>query len=206
MFCKNCGKETSKSAKFCKHCGADVEESQKLKNESYKTTDNLERKPASSNDSLLVIGYIIPFIALIILPIVFTPIGVVLGIVNIVKGKTTHGVIQIILAVVFGIVGTSIGGAGFGIDKPSQNPSSSLPPSTNYETTTQTSYPSSVRETFTSSCIANGGNESYCQCALNEFESSYSLEEYSQLEQEYVRTGMQPAAFQEIIDICASSY
>lgn len=68
-----------------------------------------------TNSALIVTGYVTPVLALLILPIVFTPAGVVVGILNISKKESFHGVLHIVLAVAAGLAGASIGGAGFGI-------------------------------------------------------------------------------------------
>jgi hypothetical protein len=52
---------------------------------------------------------------ILILPIVFTLAGVGVGIANISKGENGHGIAQIAIAVLIGIIGTMIGGAGFNL-------------------------------------------------------------------------------------------
>ena len=75
----------------------------------------MDAKKRKESNRLIIIGYIVSITPILILPIIFVPIGVVIGIMNIIKGETGHGIAQIVLAIVLGIIGTSIGGAGFGI-------------------------------------------------------------------------------------------
>lgn len=70
-----------------------------------------------TNSSLNAIGYIIAILPFLFLPIVFTPAGVIIGVLNISKNETTHGIFQMILAVAAGITGACIGGAGFGLPR-----------------------------------------------------------------------------------------
>jgi len=92
-FCANCGKEMSASVSFCPGCGA------KLKKEST---------------SLVVWGYVCGGIALFFFPLGFGIAGVVIGIVNITKGRTGHGVAQIVIAATLGILGAIWGAMAWG--------------------------------------------------------------------------------------------
>jgi len=71
----------------------------------------------NTNSSLIVTGYIISLLPFLLLPIVFTPVGVLIGILNISKREEIHGIFQIILAIGAGITGAYIGGAGFGLPR-----------------------------------------------------------------------------------------
>jgi hypothetical protein len=70
-----------------------------------------------SNSGLIAAGYIISIMPLLMLPIVFTPGGVFIGILNISKNETVHGFIQIIISIIAGLYGTHLGGAGFGLPR-----------------------------------------------------------------------------------------
>lgn len=70
-----------------------------------------------SNTSLIVTGYIISILPFLLLPIVFTPAGVIIGIINVSKQEEGHGLMQILISVIAGIAGAYIGGAGFGLPK-----------------------------------------------------------------------------------------
>jgi hypothetical protein len=75
-------------------------------------SENNEQK---KNTGLITAGYILAFMPILILPIVFTLAGVGVGIANISKGENGHGIAQIAIAVLTGILGTMIGGAGFNL-------------------------------------------------------------------------------------------
>jgi hypothetical protein len=55
------------------------------------------------------VGYVCCALALVILPIIFTPAGFGLGIYNASKGRTGHGVAQVILSIVCGLIGAILG-------------------------------------------------------------------------------------------------
>ncbi len=79
------------------------------------STTHVDEQPENGKSNLIVIGYVMSVMPILILPIVFTIVGVVLGVVNISKGKTGHGSAQVGISVFCGVVGTAIGGAGFGL-------------------------------------------------------------------------------------------
>lgn len=81
----------------------------------YSPSTHEEKKPANESGNFVVIGYVMSILPILILPIVFTIVGVVLGVVNVSKGKAGHGYAQIGISVFCGVVGTAIGGAGFGL-------------------------------------------------------------------------------------------
>lgn len=94
IFCPDCGNEVSDSALSCPHCAYPL--SRLKSNAIY---------PAIQNSQLVVAGYIVVFLSLFILPIIFMITGIVIGIINITKGASGHGILQIILALIFGILG-----------------------------------------------------------------------------------------------------
>jgi len=98
IFCPDCGKEVSDSAITCPHCAFPLN---RLKSNAM--------YPAIQNNQLVVAGYIVVFLSLFILPIIFMITGIVIGIINITKGASGHGILQIILALIFGILGTFMG-------------------------------------------------------------------------------------------------
>ena len=67
----------------------------------------------NSNQKMLGVGYVLPLIGLLFFPIIFAPAGVVIGIVNLVRGHTGHGIGQIFLSGVCLIVGMLLGAAAF---------------------------------------------------------------------------------------------
>jgi len=96
-FCSHCGKEVSEDGSFCPNCG-----------------DRLKK----GFTPLVVWGYVcgiavlfmvlwgyIGFEAVFIFPIGFGIAGVVIGIINLTKGRVGHGIAQIVIAVTLGILG-----------------------------------------------------------------------------------------------------
>jgi hypothetical protein len=69
-------------------------------------------------------------------------------------------------------------------------------------TPTKKQYPNNVRNNFINSCIASGKgytSETLCSCMLENIETNYSLNEYIDIELEYLKDGKFPDAFQDII-------
>lgn len=66
---------------------------------------------SQSPTGLIVAGYICSILALLCFPPVLGLAGFVIGIVNLTKGSTGHGVAQIVLAVVCGGIGMVVGAA-----------------------------------------------------------------------------------------------
>lgn len=97
IFCPDCGKEVSDSAITCPHCAFPLN----------RIKSNATYHAIQSNQ-LVVAGYIVVFLSLLILPIIFMITGIVIGVINITKGSSGHGILQIILALIFGILGTFI--------------------------------------------------------------------------------------------------
>lgn len=83
----------------------------------YKMDTDKSQVRNQAKNRLIIVGYIISCASILILPIVFIPLGILIGIINIVGGETGHGIAQILLAIILGIIGASIGGAGFGIGR-----------------------------------------------------------------------------------------
>lgn len=98
IFCPDCGKEVSDSALSCPHCAFPLN---RLKSNAM--------YPTIQNSQLVVAGYIVVFLSLFLLPIIFMITGIVIGIINITKGTAGHGILQIILAIIFGLIGTFMG-------------------------------------------------------------------------------------------------
>ncbi|PYK98097.1 MAG: hypothetical protein DME19_13875 [Verrucomicrobia bacterium] len=67
--------------------------------------------PQRSGSGLIATGYILALIALVFIPIAFAVGGLVVGIVNITRGSTGHGITQVILSVACGIIGVLVGAA-----------------------------------------------------------------------------------------------
>lgn len=54
----------------------------------------------------IILGWVFSALSLIVLPIIFGPAGIVFGALTISKGKKTHGIIIIVAAIVFAILGS----------------------------------------------------------------------------------------------------
>ena len=96
IYCPDCGKEVSESANTCPNCAYPI-------NRLY---GNLISK---QNNQLVIAGYIIVFMSLFIFPVLLMISGIVIGIINISKNAVGHGIVQIILSVVCGLVGAFVG-------------------------------------------------------------------------------------------------
>ena len=70
---------------------------------------NPEEKKKESSGGLIAAGYIFGLLSIVILPIPFGLAGFVIGIVNLTKGSSGHGIAQIILSALCGIIGMAIG-------------------------------------------------------------------------------------------------
>lgn len=100
MFCPDCGSEVSNHAIKCPKCSYPI-------NRLFKNDIALETTP--KNESIIWVGYLMAFLSLLIFPFLFMLIGVIIGIVNITKKEVGHGIAQIILSIIFGIIGTFLG-------------------------------------------------------------------------------------------------
>jgi hypothetical protein len=100
IYCPDCGKEVSDSASNCPNCAYPLS---RLKNKVVSNT------PIYKNNELVITGYITVFLSLFIFPIFLMIIGIILGIINISKGDTLHGILQIALSLIFGTLGTFLG-------------------------------------------------------------------------------------------------
>lgn len=63
------------------------------------------KKPSS----LITAGYICAFISLFFIPIIFMLGGMIIGIINMTKEEMGHGIVQIILSFICGIIGMALG-------------------------------------------------------------------------------------------------
>lgn len=109
--CPYCGEDILAVAKKCKHCGEFLD-APDPKSQGRPAFVRIESTPPSSpqsSQSFITAGYLAPFLALIVFPPAFGLLGVVLGIVNLVRGRAGHGVAQILLSVTCGLIGMLIG-------------------------------------------------------------------------------------------------
>ena len=97
VFCPDCGKEVSDSATNCPNCSYPITKLRNNNTTIYKINE------------LIIVGYIAIFLSIFIFPIFFMLIGIILGVVNLTRGSIGHGILQIILSIIFGILGAFIG-------------------------------------------------------------------------------------------------
>lgn len=62
-------------------------------------------------NKLIVPGYIVAFVGLFLLPPICLLIGCIIGIINITRDNVGHGIAQIVLSIICGIMGMAIGAA-----------------------------------------------------------------------------------------------
>ena len=77
----------------------------------------LYNESSKEGSGLIVTGYVLCFLSLVVIPIPLSIAGFVVGIVNLTKGKVGHGIAQIILSIVCGMIGGAMGayfGAKYG--------------------------------------------------------------------------------------------
>lgn len=66
--------------------------------------------PPNGGTGLVAVGYVCGVLSLLILPPALGISGLVCGIINLVRGRTVHGIAQIIISVTFGLLGMIMGG------------------------------------------------------------------------------------------------
>jgi ribosomal protein L40E len=110
IFCPECGTQVSEHAEACGKCSYPIS---RIKGNSMNTNNNNNQNFNTSNNEvdmkLIVAGYVAAFISLLFYPIIFAPVGIIIGIITITKGNTGHGVAHIALSVVLGILGFILG-------------------------------------------------------------------------------------------------
>ena len=66
---------------------------------------------SESSTGLIIAGYICGFLSLLIIPPALGLAGTVIGIINLTKGSTGHGIAQILISVTCGLFGMIVGAA-----------------------------------------------------------------------------------------------
>ncbi len=99
-FCQRCGAENAPQAAFCQNCGGSLQQAGTSANASV----------GSKSNGVIVAGYVFAFLPLLILPIIFAPVAIALGVVNITRGDTGHGVAQILIAAFAAFLSLLLGG------------------------------------------------------------------------------------------------
>jgi hypothetical protein len=93
VFCRKCGATLHDEAVVCVKCGVPTDVSKK----------------AESSVALVFFGYICALLSLLVLPPAFGLAGLIIGIINLTRGRIGHGIAQIVLSVTFAIFGMLIG-------------------------------------------------------------------------------------------------
>ncbi len=109
IFCPECGTQISEHAQFCVKCAYPITNIKNRKPD-YTSLNTLNpNKKQNEESGLIIAGYIVSVLSLFILPIFLLITGVIIGIINISRGSLGHGMIQIILSIIFGTIGSLIG-------------------------------------------------------------------------------------------------
>jgi hypothetical protein len=92
-----------------KEKGLMTEDEFQVQKKKVMTTNEIfnEGKHLKDNNDLVIVGYVITILPMFIMPIVFTIIASIVGIININKRKVVHGSAQIGLSVFCGFIGSS---------------------------------------------------------------------------------------------------
>jgi hypothetical protein len=77
----------------------------------------MNQESTQSKSIIITIGYITSFAPLLLLPIIFMPIAIIIGLSCILNNKIIDGLLIILLAIICGIIGAAIGGWGLGLSK-----------------------------------------------------------------------------------------
>ena len=100
MFCNKCGAQIDDDAVVCVKCGV--------------PTEKFNDSGKNGSKGLIAAGYICGFLSLLFLPPALGLAGIVIGIINLTKGQTGHGIAQILISVTCAIFGMIIGAAMMG--------------------------------------------------------------------------------------------
>ena len=115
--CPYCGEEILAIAKKCKHCGEYLENAA-VKDESgegidwrWRKADQMHRenKNESDGEGLIVGGYLCGLGSLIFFPPALGLAGTAIGIINLVRGRPIHGVLQIVISATCSGIATLLG-------------------------------------------------------------------------------------------------
>lgn len=117
IFCPECGTQVSEHAQQCNKCAYPISKLKACPSQNNTISSNanvIYRSPEENEASsgLIVSGYIVASLSLLIFPAIFLMAGIIVGIITISKGSTSHGIIHIVLSVVLASIGASIGGWG----------------------------------------------------------------------------------------------
>lgn len=116
VYCPECGTQISDQAQACIKCSYPIYKLRSnINNQNdFTQTNYTQSRPRNNqtdetNNGLIIAGYVVAFLSLLILPIILSISGVVIGAITISKGQTGHGIAHILLSIAFGILGFAIG-------------------------------------------------------------------------------------------------
>lgn len=100
IFCPDCGTSVSDQADKCPKCSYPI-------NNLFKS--ELKIEVLKKSNAMVWTGYVMALLSIIFFPIFFMFFGIIFGIVNISRNEVGHGIAQIILSLIFGLLGTFLG-------------------------------------------------------------------------------------------------
>ena len=111
VYCPECGTQVSDQAQACIKCSYPI--GKLLSNihiqTKYIQSITTNRQTDETNNGLIIAGYAVAILSLLILPVILSLAGILIGGITISKGHTGHGIAHILLAMIFGILGFIIG-------------------------------------------------------------------------------------------------
>lgn len=108
IHCPDCGTEVSEHAEACPKCSYPISRLKQVRNTTSSYTNSTHQYEDESK-GLIIMGYAFAVVSLLFFPVFFSPAGVIVGIITLTKNKTGHGIAHIILSIVCGIIGASLG-------------------------------------------------------------------------------------------------
>ena len=99
-YCYHCGQLVSSIAEICPACGV-----------RHASIPSPAQAQEDGGRGLVPAGYICGILALLIVPPGLGLAGTVIGIINLTKGRTIHGIAQVVISVTCGLFGMIIGAA-----------------------------------------------------------------------------------------------
>ena len=102
MYCSECGSVIREKAEVCPECGVRVQPAQA-------STEELTDQQQTYMKVALATGALFCAISLVLLPIVFAPLALLLGVVVALKYDTKNGIILMVAAVICGFIGAAVG-------------------------------------------------------------------------------------------------
>ena len=116
IYCPECGTQVSDQAQACIKCSypiyklrSNINNQNNFTQTNYPQSIAKNKQTDETNNGLIIAGYVVAFLSLLILPVILSIAGIVIGGITISKGQTGHGVAHILLSIFFGILGFIMG-------------------------------------------------------------------------------------------------